>query len=285
MSRAVAVLRGAVPFVLWAGLASPLLAQGTSTEQNPTATFSTWGPHEVKLTVCNASDCHSMTKTVTVLDPRPAVISSTVWVTSVEVGQVVPLSGSGKGQPPLGYTWRVFQGTSLIRELPGASAWWQTDGVAPGLYTAVLSITNASGLAESVPQEVLVLAPTPLDFYTLSPCRALDTRFGSPLGSGTPKTVSLDGSCGIPAGARAIAANVTVPGPATSGSVAIYPGNYPPLGTGTIHFTAGKTIANSAILPLSTDGTVSLAALASFAGGGTVDLVLDISGYFVPETP
>lgn len=284
MSRAIAVLRGAVPFVLWAGLASPLLA-GTSTEQNPTATFSTWGPHEVTLTVCNVWDCHSITKTVTVLDPRPAVTSSTVWVTSVEAGQAVPLTGAGSGQPPLGYTWQVYQGTSLIQELPGASAWWPTGGMAPGLYTAVLRITNASGLAESVPKTVLVVPPTALDFHTLTPCRAFDTRYGSPLGSGTAKTLSLADNCGIPAGARAIAANVTVPDPATSGNVSLYPGNYPPLATGTVHFKAGKTIANGAILPLSTDGTVSLAALASLSTGSTVNLVLDVSGYFVPETP
>jgi hypothetical protein len=285
MIRAAAVVRGVVPFVLWAGLSSPLLAQGTSTLQNPTATFSTYGPHDVTLTVCNLWGCHSVTKTVTVLDPRPTVTSSTVWVASVEAGQAVPLTGTGTGQPPLSYVWQVFQGTSLIRELPGASAWWQTDGAAPGLYTAVLRITNASGLAESVPKAVQVVAATSLDFHTLVPCRALDTRYGSPLGSGTAKIVSLADNCGIPAGARAIAANVTIPNPATSGNVSVYPGNYPPMANGTIHFNGGKTIANGAILPLSTDGTLSLAALASLSSGGTVNLVLDVSGYFVPETP
>jgi hypothetical protein len=285
MSRAVAVARRFVPFVLLAGLSAPLLAQDASTAQNPTAAFSTYGPHEVTLTACNNWGCQSVTKTVTVLDPRPAVTLSKVWVSSVEVGQFVPLSGAGKGQSPLDYVWRIFQGTSLIQELPGASAWWATDGVAPGLYTAVLGITNASGAAESLPKAVLVSAPTPLDFYTVEPCRLLDTRYASPLGSGTVKTVSLFDACGIPVGARAIAANVTVPGPAVSGSVSIYPGNYPILGTDTIHFTAGRTIANNATLPLSTDGTGTLAAIANFAGGGTVDLVIDVAGYYVPEAP
>jgi hypothetical protein len=289
MIRAVAV-RGVVPFVLravlGAGLSAPLLAQGTSTLQNPTATFSTWGPHEVTLTVCNTwGDCQAITKTVTVLDPRPAVTSAKVWVSSVEVGQVVPLAGAGTGQPPLGYSWKVYQGTTLIQQLAGASAWWQTDGVAPGIYTAVLGITNASGAVESLPQAVLVSAPTPLDFYTVEPCRVIDTRFGSPLGAGAAKIVSLVDACGVPANARAVAVNVTVPGPAVSGSVNIYPGNYPMMGTSTINFSAGKTIANNAILPLATDGAGTVAALASFSGGGTVDLVIDVAGYYAPEAP
>jgi PKD repeat protein len=284
MIRAVAV-RGVAPFVLWVGLSTSLLAQGTSTLQNPTATFSTYGPHQVTLTACNMWGCTSITKTVTVLDPRPAVTSATVWVSSVEAGQAVPLTGAGTGQPPLGYTWRVYQGTSLVQELPGASAWWPTGGVAPGLYTLVLGITNASGAAESLPKAVLVGASTPLDFYTVEPCRVLDTRFGSPLGSGTAKIVSLTDVCGIPAGARAIAANVTVPAPAVSGNVALYPGNYPSTGTSTINFSAGKTIANNATLPLSTDGTGMVAALASFGGGGTVNLVIDVAGYYLPEAP
>jgi PKD repeat protein len=284
MIRAVAV-RGVVPFVLWVGLSASLLAQGTSTAQNPTATFSTYGPHQVTLTACNIWGCQSVTKTVAVLDPRPAVTSAAALVSSVEAGQAVPLAGAGTGQPPLGYTWRVFQGTSLIEELSGASAWWRTSGVAPGLYTLVLGIANASGAAESLPQAVVVSAATPLDFYTVEPCRALDTRYGSPLGSGTGKIVSLADVCGIPAGARAVAANVTIPGPAVSGNVSLYPGNYPSVGTSTINFSAGSTIANNAILPLSTDGTGTIAALASFAMIGTVDLVIDVAGYYAPEAP
>ncbi|MES1240810.1 MAG: hypothetical protein ABUT39_04260 [Acidobacteriota bacterium] len=277
-----AAARGVVSFVAWMGLSASLLAQGTSTLQNPTATFSTFGPHEVTLTVCNPWGCKPITKTVNVLDPRPKVLTAGTLFSTVEAGQAVPLAGSGSGQPPLGYTWRVYQGTSLVKELPGASTLWPTGGVAPGLYTLVLSVTNASGLAESLPKTVLVTAAPPLDFYTVEPCRVIDTRFSSPLGSGAAKTVNLADVCGIPPNARAIAANVTVPGPTVSGSVSLYPGNYPLMVTGTINFAAGKTIANNATLPLSTDGLGTLAALASYSGTGRVDLVIDVAGYYVP---
>jgi PKD repeat protein len=285
MIRAVAV-RGVVPLVLWVGMSTSLLAQGTSTEQNPTATFSTYGPHQVTLTACNMWGCTSITKTVTVLDPRPAVTSAAALLTAVEAGQAVPLSGAATGQPPLAYTWRVYQGASLLKELSGASAFWPTGGMAPGLYTFVLSAANGSGVAESLPQAALVTgAAPPLDFYTVEPCRVLDTRFGSPLGAGAAKLVSLVDVCGIPPGARAVAANVTVPGPAISGSVSLYPGNYPPMATNTISFSAGRTVANNATLPLSTDGAGTVAAFAGIAGGATVNLVIDVAGYYLPEAP
>jgi PKD repeat protein len=281
MSRAVAI-RGVALLVVWAGLCSALLAQGTSTLQNPAASFATVGPHTVTMTACNIWGCQTMTKTVTVLDPKPSVTSASAGVLIVEAGQLVPLSGSGKGQPPLGYSWRVFQGTDLIQEVAGASPLWQTAGLAPGVYTPVLRITNASGMAESLPQVVTVVAPRALDFYTVSPCRALDTRFGSPLGVGAARIIDLTGTCDIPTGARAVAANVTIPSPTLSGSVSLYPGNYPNLGTSTINFSPGVTLANNAILTLSTDGTTTLAASTNIASG-TVNLVIDITGYFVPE--
>jgi PKD repeat protein len=278
-----------VSFVLWAvlgaGLSTTLLAQGTSTAQNPTATFSTYGPHNVKLTACNMWGCTSITKTVTVLDPRPAVTAASVLVPLVEAGQAVPLNGAGSGQPPLTYTWRVYQGVTLIQEVSGASPWLQTGGpMAPGLYSAVLNITNASGAAESLPQAFAVTAPTALDFYTVEPCRVIDTRFGSPLGSGAAKIISLVDVCGIPPNARAVAANVTVPASAISGSMTLYPGNYPAMATNTVSFSAGKTIANNATLPLATDGSGTVAARALFGEVGTVNLVIDVSGYYLPGT-
>jgi PKD repeat protein len=284
MPRAVAVLRG-VAFVLCFALSSPLLAQGTSTQQNPAATFSTAGPHDVTLTACNPWGCTSVTKTVTVLDPRPSVTSASAPVLVVEAGQAVPLTGSGKGQPPLTYSWRVFLGTDLVQQISGAAAVWQTTGVTPGAYVPVMRITNASGMAESLPLLVTVVPPKPLDFYTLGPCRVLDTRFGSPLGSGTAKILNLEGSCEIPPGARAIAANVTVPAPPVQGNISLYPANYPASGTSTINFKQGVTVANGTVLTLSTDGTTALAALANLAPGGTtVDLVIDVTGYFI-EVP
>ncbi len=275
--------RLAVPLFVWLLLPSSVLA-GVSILQNPSATFSTVGPHSVKLTACNPWGCTEITKTVTVLNPSPTILSSLVPVTTVEAGQSVPFVSTGKGQPPLTYTWKAFLGTDLIQQITGASGSWNTGGRAPGIYLVTLTLSNASGSVTSLPVPVSVVPPKELDFYTLGPCRILDTRYGSPLGSGTAKILELEGGCDLPAGARAISANVTILASANPGSVSFFPGNYPDTGTGMIYFSAGTVVANNAILPLSTDGTGKLAALANLTGGGAVNVAIDINGYFV-EAP
>ena len=275
MSRVRAALGGAL-LVASAGLAE---AQSVSNEQHPTHTFSTPGEYQVTIEVCNWGGCNSITKTVTVLDPQPSIVSALLGAATVEAGQLVPLSGSGKGQPPLVYTWRVFQGAALVREVSGASAWLDTAGLAPGAYLVVLRLTNAPGQAESTALLLTLLAPQGEDFYTVTPCRLLDTRIGAPLQSGVTGLLSASGACGIPAGARALAVNVTAIDPTAEGHLVLFPGNYPVPPTSTSNFHAGATVANNMILPLSSDGTGKLAYLASVPGG-TVHIAIDVVGYF-----
>lgn len=284
-----AVARGArvwLVFSLVSGalLSGPAQGQVTSTAQHPVLQFSTPGQHQVTLTVCNWNACDTVTKTITVLDPKPSVTSA-LAMPAVEVGQLVPLTGTGKGKPPLAYSWRVLQGAAVVRELSGATPHWDTAGLAPGAYTAVFRIQNAHGTAESAPVPIALVAERASDFYTMTPCRVLDTRAGAPLASGAVRTIPVAQSlCGIPAEARAVAANVTVVSPTGQGHVALFPGNYPQPVTSTLNFSAGAIRANSAILPLSTDGTGTLAAYSSVAGNGSVHLILDVSGYFLPPT-
>jgi PKD repeat protein len=275
MSKVRAVLGGAL-LLASAGLVE---AQSVSSEQHPTHTFATPGEHQVTVEVCNWGACSSIVKTVTVLDPKPSVVSALLGAATVEAGQLVPLTGSGKGQPPLVYTWRVFQGAALVREVSGASAWLDTTGLAPGVYLVVLRITNASGQAESTALVLTLLATQGADFYTVTPCRLLDTRAGAPLASGVTLLLSLAGACGIPANARALAVNVTTISPTAAGYLVLFPGNYPVPPTSTVNFLADATRANNAILPLSSDGTGKLAALATVPGG-TVHIAIDVVGYF-----
>jgi hypothetical protein len=123
--------------------------------------------------------------------------------------------------------------------------------------------------------------PVNLDFYTVTPCRVLDTRTGSgPITSGGVLVFAVSGSCGIPSDAWAVTLNLTVIGATGNGNVVLFPGNAAPPPTSTINFAAGLTLANNAILALSSDGAGSLAAKAIVAGSGTVDVIVDVNGYF-----
>lgn len=123
--------------------------------------------------------------------------------------------------------------------------------------------------------------PQGLDFYTVAPCRVLDTRSSGPaLASGEVRIIQVTGLCDIPADAVAVSLNLTAVGPSSNGSITLLPGDSSVPGTSSINFTSGSNRANNAILGLATDASGTLAARASLAGGGQVHLTLDVNGFF-----
>ena len=139
--------------------------------------------------------------------------------------------------------------------------------------------SEASGRASA---SVTVVSGVP-GFYTLTPCRVLDTREpsdGPSLQPGATRTFDVAASpCGIPATAKAISVNLAVTGPVGPGYLTLFPGDavQAPL-TSTINFSANQTRANNAVLPLASDGSGTINVLAGT--GGTVDFILDVNGYF-----
>jgi Tol biopolymer transport system component len=120
-------------------------------------------------------------------------------------------------------------------------------------------------------------------FFTLPPCRVLDSRrpqAGPAFASESPRIVSLLGLCGIPATARAISVNVTVTQATGAGHLTIGSSDRPLPSTSAINFGAGQTRANNAILPLPLNGLGDLRVSATVAGGGTVQVLIDVNGYF-----
>lgn len=116
---------------------------------------------------------------------------------------------------------------------------------------------------------------TGLAFRTLTPCRALDTRVTPPaFSAASTRTVALAGSCGVPAGARAYAMNLTVVPPgALSYLTAWASGSSQPF-VSTLNSFDGRVVANAALVPAGADGSVSV-----FVTNAT-DLIIDLSGYF-----
>jgi outer membrane protein assembly factor BamB len=121
--------------------------------------------------------------------------------------------------------------------------------------------------------------PPALSFYTLSPCRLVDTRVAGPaLQPGSPRTFVATGACGVPDTAAALSVNVTVTGPTAAGHLVLAPGGQTLPLASNVNFGAGQTRANNAILGLAIDG--SGAFVVTSGGTGTVDFILDVNGYF-----
>jgi hypothetical protein len=115
-------------------------------------------------------------------------------------------------------------------------------------------------------------------FFTLTPCRLLDTRSGTPLSSGVPRVLLVPPACGVPVDAKGVAVNLTVVGPTAIGHVVAYPADVPVPATSNLNFSAGQTRSNNAVVRLDGDGEIAF--LAAVGGGGTVHLVVDVVGYF-----
>jgi len=129
----------------------------------------------------------------------------------------------------------------------------------------------------------IAIAGLPLKFFTLPPCRIIDTRgplgpFGGPsLTAGVNRSFNLAGQCGIPSTARAVAVNVTVVNSSTASFVVLFPGDIAPPAVSTINFRPGQVRANNAVLSLSSQPPGFVVALVA---AGSVDMLLDVSGYF-----
>jgi hypothetical protein len=132
-----------------------------------------------------------------------------------------------------------------------------------------------------VRREVRLSVP-PLDFYTLRPCRILDTFQDEALVSGEPaRRIEVTGACGIPAEARALAVNIKAVRPASPGHIVLFPTDRPQPRQPTLAFEEGRTAASFQILPLSDEPPGALSMAATVEDGGDVRLQLEISGYFV----
>jgi hypothetical protein len=132
-------------------------------------------------------------------------------------------------------------------------------------------------------QDVFAFVPEDLDFHTLEPCRLFDSRRpedGPALPSGLARIVEINGACGIPATAKALAVNVTVVQPGSAGYLTLYPGDgLPPLAS-TITFGLDQTRTNNATVRLAPSGSGTLAIRPVLTFGGSVHVAIDVTGYF-----
>ena len=127
----------------------------SSTAKNPSGIqFLSKGSKNVSLTATNAfGPGAAKVRPVTVLDPVPSLTGISGAPSPAFQCSTVQLTPSGaKGQPPLGWSWSVKDGSGT--PVPGATgttadgwAWTVPSDLAPGTYTAQLDLSNASGAA------------------------------------------------------------------------------------------------------------------------------------------
>jgi hypothetical protein len=181
-------------------------------------------------------------------------------------------SGHGEGRAYIGRAFVTTDsaGDASFDELLDASV--PTGGVVTA--TAIDQFTNTS--------EFSACRPVGLKFFTLDPCRLVDTRepagpVGGPvLQPASRRVFPLAGLCGIPADAMSLAVNVTATEASAPGYLTIVRGDAPTTEASTINFREKLTRSNNAVVPLSSDSAIAV----TNSGAGTIHFVLDVTGYF-----
>ena len=154
-----------------------------------------------------------------------------------------------------------------------------------------VTVTTAGGTSaiSSADQFTYTPPPTVVGYNALPPARICDTRAGqptnqcsgAPLGAGATQVVTVAGNGGVPAagsGVTAVVLNVTAANPTATSYLTVYPdGQTKPLAS-SLNFAAGTNVPNLVTVALPANGKVDV-----YNASGTVDLIIDVEGYYAPE--
>jgi len=220
---------------------------------------------EIRLT---ATDSGGTQTTVTrQLHPRKV----TLTFDTNPSGMSVRVNGTDFTTPAQVVSWEnwTFPIAAFDQLFHGADyvfASWSDGGAATHNYTT--PPTPATIVARFTPT-------TGTDFFLVPSCRLVDTRGGTPLTNGT-RTFTLTGQCGIPVTASALALNVTIITPPSTGFLTLYPSGAVPPSTSTVNFRPGRARANNTVMALGDDGAIAV----TTSVAGSVHVVIDVYGYF-----
>jgi hypothetical protein len=149
--------------------------------------------------------------------------------------------------------------------------------------TGSVTITNHSGGTVQLVVDLQGELSTAGTLWTpLTPARLVDTRRGTSanpgaaiLAAGASRTVRVAGVAGspVPAGASAVAVNLTVVPTTASGWLSATDAGS--TRTSSVNFPAGMVVANLAVVPLAPDGTM----VVHNGSPRSVHLVVDVQGY------
>jgi len=144
-------------------------------------------------------------------------------------------------------------------------------------------IIDIAGYFTDNPQE------SNLVYYPLTPCRVIETRqvYRPTVGPFGPPTLAakqarnfrfpLSPDCQIPSGAAAYSVTLTVVPPAPLPFLTAWPAGASQPNVSSINSPNGRVLANSIIVPASSEGSISLYPFE------TTDAIVDINGYFAPD--
>jgi hypothetical protein len=193
-------------------------------------------------------------------------------VTAVPQGPLGFVTAWPSGQPqPTASTLNSLDGTTLANA-----------AIVPAGASGAVSFfaSNTTDLVVDINGYFAPPAAGGLNFFTVTPCRAVDTRnanglLGGPILNGnTTRAFPLPSACGLPASAAAYSLNMTVVPSGPLGFLTTWPaGQSQPL-VSTLNAPKGLIVANAALVPAGTNAAIDVYV------SNTTHVVIDTTGYF-----
>jgi hypothetical protein len=214
-----------------------------------------------------------ITRDITTPD-SPTGMTATAGNAQALVSWTAPTSNGGSAVT--GYTVTAAPGgrTATTTGATTATVTGLTNGTS---YTFTVTATNAIGTSPRSAPSAAVTPSLPGGFTGIAPTRVLDTRIGvgaptAKVGEGATVTLTVPG---LPAGATAVALNVTVTNPTAASFLTVFPGGTAWPTASNLNFVAGQTIPNMVMVPVGPGNTVTF-----YNNVGTVDVIADLLGYY-----
>lgn len=166
---------------------------------------------------------------------------------------------------------------------------WAVDrsGLRAGPFLATSADEVFGSVARRTPE--VVVPGTASTYVPVEPVRVLDTRPGTATGVAAPAKVGPGGTVrvqvagaatsqgAVPADVSAVVLNVTVTRVTTGTDVRVFPSGSAVPEVSNLNAAAGQTVPNLVTVAVGADGAVVLR-----NGAGSVDLIADLAGYYVP---
>ena len=223
----------------------------------------------------------------------PVISAVTPSAGPVTGGQVVTVTGSGF----VGGMTATIGGTTVTPAGITASSFSFTTPAETAGYVQV-QVTDLAGVSALTPAAGYIYTGLG-SFVPVTPFRILDTRSAlcgvhtcRALGAGQTLALQITGYTdartggSVPAGATAVVLNVLAVNGSSSSLLTVYPrGTGQPLASN-LNFSAHVNIANLVTVALGQTGTSdSQREVNIYNALGTLDVVADVEGYFVPQAP
>ena len=265
-----------------------------------TATLVVNGPHVVLVTVTDlAGNNGNTTQSLQV-----GAVPPTVTITgggSIRIDDDTPLiSGTSNAQHGSPVTVTVA-GQRLQAFVQPGGTWNVTAAhLVGGVHTVVATVIDPAGNQNTATQTLMIdtaaapittqppatPVPAPAEFVSVGPKRVFDTRPGqspdairtvakTPIGGPVELQVQMTDLPGfVPSsGVGAVSLNVTSDGAIADGYITVYACDTREV-VSSVNFTAGHTVANAVITPVSGSGDVC------FYANTSTDVIVDINGWF-----